>query len=154
MPNKHILYIELKSGFGHNGPAWIAEVTYSKSGQTIYFDNKALKKLKIPGISCNHFDIETGEEYWVSGFKKNGQDRHIFGSGSVMIDQDIVNEYLANVDFNKLDDNHFQIIELDKQFDKTRFNQLENNPKTYNPEDYPEYQYWFWDRNKRKLILQ
>ncbi len=81
-----IRYIENKSA-GYDGPAWIGYVEFSKSGQTVYFNNKALKKLKVPGISGNHFDIETGEEYWVSGVKKNGQDRHYMGSGKIMIDQ-------------------------------------------------------------------
>ena len=56
-----ILYIENKSE-GHTGSAWIGFVEFSKSGQTVYFDNKAFKKLKVTGISGNHFDIETGEE--------------------------------------------------------------------------------------------
>ena len=65
---RKILYIENKS-YGHHGPAWIGFVEFSKSGQTVYFDNKALKTQKA-GINANHFDIETGEEYWVSGIKK------------------------------------------------------------------------------------
>lgn len=59
-----IMYIENKSK-GHHGLAWISFAEFSKSGQTVYFDGKALKKLKNPGINANHFDIETGEEYWV-----------------------------------------------------------------------------------------
>ncbi len=45
-----IRYIENKSA-GYDGPAWIGYVEFSKSGQTVYFNNKALKKLKVPGIS-------------------------------------------------------------------------------------------------------
>ncbi|WP_219909591.1 hypothetical protein [Flavobacterium magnum] len=41
-----VMYIENKTE-GHHGPAWIGKVEFSKSGQTVYFDNKALKKLKI-----------------------------------------------------------------------------------------------------------
>ena len=81
-----IMYIENKS-YGHHGPAWIGLVEFSKSGQTVYFNNKALKKLKNPGTYGNHFDIETGEEYWVSGVKKNGQDRHWCGGGKIMLDK-------------------------------------------------------------------
>ena len=57
-----IIYIENKS-FSHHEPAWIGFVEFSKSGQTVYFNGKALKKLKNPGINANHIDIETGEEY-------------------------------------------------------------------------------------------
>ena len=72
---RQLTYIELKTGYSDNGPAWIGLVEFSKTGQTLYFDNKALKKQKIPGSNSNHYDIETGDEYWVSGIKKNGQDR-------------------------------------------------------------------------------
>ena len=56
--NKEILYIELKTGFSHNGPAWIGVIEFSKSKQTVYFDGKALKKFKSPGINANYYDIE------------------------------------------------------------------------------------------------
>ena len=93
---REIRYIELKSGFSDDGPAWIAEVTYSKSGQTVYFNDMALKKRKTPGVwGGNHYDIETGEEYWVSGVKKKGEDRHWAGGGRILVDKDIVDEYLT-----------------------------------------------------------
>lgn len=45
------------------------------------------------GDGGNHFDAETGEEWWVSGVKKNRQDRHPAGTGVVDIDDDAVEEY-------------------------------------------------------------
>jgi hypothetical protein len=39
-----IRYIELKSGYHDDGPAWIARVLVSKSGRTVYFNGKALKR--------------------------------------------------------------------------------------------------------------
>jgi hypothetical protein len=66
-----IMYIELKSGYEDNGPAWIGKVYYSKSGKTIYFSGKAFQSLKGSGIGGNYFDIETSEHYWISGIKKN-----------------------------------------------------------------------------------
>src|SRR5262245_5530489 len=39
-------YIELKSGYADNGPAWIANVSISKTGRTIYFNGRALKRTK------------------------------------------------------------------------------------------------------------
>ncbi len=68
-------YIELKSGYSDNGPAWIARVTLSRSGRTVYVNGKALKRASAGMISGNHFDLETGEEYWVSGIKRDGLDR-------------------------------------------------------------------------------
>lgn len=75
-------YIELKTGHAHNGPAWIAKVDYSKSGKTIYFNGRALKG-NGHGVCV---DVETQEIYWVSGIKKNGQDRHWAGNGKIQID--------------------------------------------------------------------
>ena len=119
-------YIELKSGFGNNGPAWIGEVAFSKSGRTIYFNGKALKNTKAMGIEGgNHYDIETGEEYWVSGIKKNGQDRHYLGSGKIMIDRKIVNKYLKIVDLNILNQKDFELVEI-QPTDKQKSAKLEN----------------------------
>jgi len=140
------MYIENKSA-GHHGPAWIGVVEFSKSGQTVYFNNKALKKLKNPGIYGNHFDIETGEEYWVSGIKKNGQNRHWCGSGKIMIDKNSVDEYLKMVDFNTLDENYFTVVEFIKT-DKNRFNKIENTEVELRNESRIT---WYWDNNKRKF---
>lgn len=103
-----IKYIELKSGYADNGPAWIARVTFSKTGQTIYFNGKTLKKGIY--ISGNYRDIETGDEYWVSGVKKNGMDRHWAGSGKVMIHQDTVEEYLDITNAKSINSSKFEII--------------------------------------------
>ena len=61
-----IKYIELKTGFADNGPAWIGKVEFSKSGKTIYFNGPAFKG-NGHGVSS---DLETGEIYWISGVKK------------------------------------------------------------------------------------
>lgn len=143
-----IMYIENKS-FGHHGSAWIGFVEFSKSGQTIYFDDKALKKLKKPGINANHFDIETGEEYWVSGIKKNGHSRHQFGGGKIMIDRNSIDEYLKLVDFNNLDEKYFEIVEFSRT-DKNRLKEIENTETEFRDRSYRA---TFYDNNKRKLIF-
>ena len=120
-----IKYIELKSGFGDNGPAWIGMAEFSKSGRTVYFNGKALKNSNAQGIAGNYFDIENGDEYWVSGIKKNGTDRHWTGGGKIMIDKNIVELYLSLVDFNVVDKNRFELTEI-KTTEKQRFAELEN----------------------------
>jgi hypothetical protein len=119
-----IMYIENKSE-GHSGSAWIGYAEFSKSGQTLYFDNKALKKLKTTGISGNHFDLETGEEYWISGIKKNGEDRHKYGGGKVMLDKDCIEEYLKLINAESIDERKYIIVEIQKT-EKIRFNEIEN----------------------------
>ncbi|SHF17096.1 hypothetical protein SAMN05443633_103156 [Chryseobacterium arachidis] len=142
------MYLENKSE-GHTGSAWIGFVEFSKSGQTVYFNGKAFKKLKNPGISGNHFDIETGEEYWISGVKKNGQDRHWCGGGKIMIDTNCIEEYLKLVDFNVIDERNFIIIKSIKT-NKSKFNRLENAETEFKDESRSAS---YWENNRRKLIL-
>jgi hypothetical protein len=102
-------YIELKSDLGHCGPAWIARVELSKSKATVYFNGRAIRRAKGGGISGNYFDIESGEEYWVSGVKKNGEDRHWAGSGHVLVEAAALEEYLQLRGVSVLDPSHYKI---------------------------------------------
>ena len=92
------MYVELKShGGGHddNGPAWIGRVTFSKTRKTIYY---RAKKLQRVSAGCgNHIDIETGEVYWISGPKKNGEDRYPWAGERVQIDEDVREEYWTEI---------------------------------------------------------
>jgi hypothetical protein len=90
---RELRYVELKTGFSGNGPASIGWVTFSKSGRTIYYRDRTLRRIPRGSFSANHFDIETGDEYWISGVKRDGQDRHWAGSGPVAIDEDAKEEY-------------------------------------------------------------
>jgi hypothetical protein len=63
------------------GPAEIGEVTYSQTGRTLYFEGKSFRRIR--GASGNHVCLETGDEYWISGVKKRGSNRHWAGGGPV-----------------------------------------------------------------------
>ncbi|MEX2205122.1 MAG: hypothetical protein WEF50_02735 [Myxococcota bacterium] len=89
------MYIELKSGHGNSGPARIGRVSFSKTGQTVYYNGKTFRRAKGGGIAGNFLDVDTGEEYWISGVKKDRSDRHWAGSGAVEIDDDAHDEYFA-----------------------------------------------------------
>ena len=93
-----IMFIELKThdgGHDDHGPAWISRVTFSKTGKMIYWRDKKLQRGNV--VDANHFDVETGDDYWVSGPKKNGQDRHPCGGGKVRIDPDARDEYWTEI---------------------------------------------------------
>ena len=69
-------------------------------------DEVDFEKTKLIGLSVSckehkdvtlYFDVKTGEEYWISGPKKNGQDRHWAGSGPVEIDPDVAEEYWKDI---------------------------------------------------------
>lgn len=124
-----IKYLELKSGYDHNGPAWIAKVRPSKTGKTIYFNNKALKKLKRASARGNYYDLETGEYYWISGGKKNGEDRHWAGAGVIFVEQGVVATYLEEVDFSQLLPSVHQVIPDLPLPSIERFKLLENEPQ-------------------------
>ena len=91
------MYIELTTGYDNNGPARIGRVSFSKTGKTLYYGDKVFERIKRGGVQGNHRDVETGEEYWISGIKKNREDRHWAGGGPVEIDDDVREEYLRMV---------------------------------------------------------
>lgn len=88
-----LTYVELKSGYNDNGPAWIGQGMYNRTGLTLYFNGRVFKKGPA-GSEGNYFDLETGEHYWISGVKKKGGDRHWAGSGAIAIDEAVVEAYL------------------------------------------------------------
>ncbi|WP_395060205.1 hypothetical protein [Flavobacterium sp.] len=170
-----IVYVEIKTGTNHNGKAWIGKCFFSKSGQTIYFNGKVLQKGQ--GISSNYFDVENGNGYWISGVKKNGEDRHKFGSGLIEIDEIIIEDYLKIIGETELQKNKFKIVNLnnvpakekateilnekyDSEFDiSIRFkkkpsdlteNELENLIKYYNEIDLHE----MYKKNRKLYIEQ
>lgn len=123
-----LLYVELKSGHGDSGPAWIGKARVSKSGRTLYFNGLALKSANGAGISGNYVDTVTAEEYWVSGVKKNQQDRHWAGSGIVMVDETVVDEYLAFTGLRELDPSRFKVVQFDHS-DVAAQNHLRENAR-------------------------
>jgi hypothetical protein len=125
------MYIELKTGYTDDGPAWIGYVEFSKTKRTAYFNGKAFKHAG----KGYYGDVETKENYWISGVKKNGEDRHRFGKGKIMIDKTIVDEYLSLVDFDELKSNKFELVEIEKT-DIQKFNKLVNEKIT------PGYDYY------------
>lgn len=102
MIDADLIYVDLKTGYNDNGPAWIGFAGYSKTGATLYFNGKAFKSLKGLGISANYYEVETDHQYWISGVKRNGWDRHWAGGGSVQIDGIAIEQYLAETGFSEL----------------------------------------------------
>lgn len=91
------MYIENKSAEnatvpGLVGVARIGRVTFSKTGRTVYYSGKSFRSLKGRGFKANFYDVESGEEYWISGPKKNGADG-LYGPRPTPIDPDVREEY-------------------------------------------------------------
>lgn len=119
-----LVYVELKSGYGHNGPAWIGYGTYNRTGNTLYFNGQILRKGS--GISGNYYDFDTLDEYWVSGVKKNGGDRHGYGCGKINIDSDAVADYLALRNIKELPPTLYTVISLIKTIRKEHHTNMSN----------------------------
>ena len=73
---RRLMYVENKDRDIDGVAARIVYVTFSKSGRTIYYRGRELNATGPRGIRGNFADWEAGEEYWISGPKKNGQDTH------------------------------------------------------------------------------
>ena len=90
--NSRIMYIECKAG-GLTGDAVIGRVTFSKTGKTIYYKDKKFQTLKGRGFKSNYCEVVSGDDYWISGPKKNGDDRLYGERIPTLIDEDIREEY-------------------------------------------------------------
>ncbi len=121
-----LLYIEIKSGAGDRGSAWIGLAKMSKSGRTVYFNGRALQRAVGGGISGNHFCVETGAEYWISGPKKNGEDRHWAGGGAVLVERRAVEPYLALRGLDQLNAKLHPVTDDIRETDIAKFTKLEN----------------------------
>ena len=88
---RELMYIENKDGEIDGVPARIGWVTFSKTKRTIYYRGKSLQRGNV--IRGNHFDVDTGEEYWISGIKQRGSNSHPAKPVEVSVDDDAIDEY-------------------------------------------------------------
>ena len=92
-----IMYVECTVGSLHRGRASIRRVRFSRTGRTIYIGGMGLTSRRGSGIVGNYINPETGIEYWISGPKKNGQDRHWAGGGPVYVEAGVQEEYWRDI---------------------------------------------------------
>src|SRR5690349_19797579 len=68
-----------------------------KTSRTVEYRGRKFQKAK-GGDKWNHFDVETGEHYWISGPRRDGQDRlYPQSSRPVEIDEDVHKEYWTTI---------------------------------------------------------
>jgi hypothetical protein len=102
MPAPRIMYFENKSGSSPGSdpglvrPARIGRVSFSKTGRSLYYNGKTFRSLSGAGFKANFYDVESGEHYWISGPKKNGEDG-LYGPRPTPIDQDVREEYWTKI---------------------------------------------------------
>lgn len=87
-----IMYVEAKPGL--TGPGRIVRVQLSKTGRTVYYQGLAFLPSKS-GYKWNYFEVTTGEHYWISRCRKDGQDS--LYPAIIQIDEDVREEYWRNI---------------------------------------------------------
>ena len=90
-----IMYFESKAD-GLMGPAVIGRVYSSKSGKTLYYKGLRFQSLKGEGWKAN-YEVESGDHYWISGPRKDENNRLYGGNKDVSIDRDVLDEYEAMI---------------------------------------------------------
>jgi hypothetical protein len=94
--NPRIMYVESKAG-GLVGQARIGRVSYSRTFGTLYYAGRAFQSLKGTGFKANYFEVETGDHYWISGPRHDGEDRLYVSNLPVEIDEDVREEYWTKI---------------------------------------------------------
>lgn len=92
---KRVMWIEHKVGDGLAGPARIGWVLVKDKGKRLEYGDKIFRTLRGSGFKANYYDIETKEEYWISGCRKDGRDA--LYNTTVEIDEDALYEYWINI---------------------------------------------------------
>ena len=121
---RELKYIELKTGYSDDGPAWIGYVKTSASGRTVYFNDRAFQSLR--GGRGSYFDVESGEEYWISGIKKRGSNRHPSGRGKIVVDRRAVGELLDKKGWSELPYDLYEVADIVDKFPVERISALLN----------------------------
>ncbi len=93
---ERIMYIENKT-HSLSGEAQVGRVRFSKTGKTLYYNGRTFQSLKGSGFKANYYDVETGEQFWISGCKKDGSDRLYGERIPVKIDADVREEYWTRI---------------------------------------------------------
>ncbi len=88
-----IMWIERKEGLA--GPARIGRVTFSKTLKSIHYAGKTFQSLTGRASKANYYDVDSGEEYWISGCRKDGRDA--LYNTSVEVDEDVREEYWSKI---------------------------------------------------------
>jgi len=88
------MWIENKDG-GLVGPARIGWVAVKDRGKRLEYGGKVFRSLNGRGFKSNFYDMATGEEYWISGCRKDGRDA--LYNTDAEIDSDALQEYWVNI---------------------------------------------------------
>jgi hypothetical protein len=69
----------------------------SRTRRTLYYRGQRFQSLKGAGFKSNYYDVDTREDYWISGPKRDGSDRLHSEQTPVEIDEDVREEYWREI---------------------------------------------------------
>jgi hypothetical protein len=92
MPDR-VVFVQLKTGYPTDqGPCWICRARFTKTWQSVQFHGRTLRRQQT--VYGNFVDVESGEEWWVSGPKRDRTDARYSGQQPV-VDDEVRAEYEA-----------------------------------------------------------
>lgn len=91
---KRVMYVQLKTGHDvDRGPSWIGWVDFNRSWGTARYRGRVLRR--HPGMhDANFYDVDTEEEFWISGPKRDQSDTR-YGPATTEVDDDAQEVYEA-----------------------------------------------------------
>lgn len=92
------MYVQLKTGFPTDrGPAWIDWVEFTRTWRTARFQGRTLRRVTgtyRANFDSNFYDVDNGEEFWVSGPKRDRTDGR-YGSQPPQVSAEASEHYEA-----------------------------------------------------------
>jgi len=92
------MYLQLKTGYtADRGPAWIAFVRFTRTWRTAYVHGRTLRRVTgapQANFDSNFYDVDTGEEFWMSGPKRDRTDGR-YSNQQPLVDDDARERYEA-----------------------------------------------------------
>src|SRR5689334_14257277 len=86
----------------------------------------------------NYVDMETGESFWISGVKKNGEDRHWAGSGKILVEAAALSDYLKATGAKTLNRSRCDVTDAIRPTDIKKLSELANALGKGDPDDSEE----------------
>jgi hypothetical protein len=92
-----VMFVQLKTGHDiDQGPAWISVVRFSRTWKSALWHGKTLRRTKCM-FDANFYDVDTDEEYWMSGPHRDQRDVR-YSTVRPTIDDDARDAYEAFLD--------------------------------------------------------
>jgi hypothetical protein len=88
------MWIEYK-GEGIVGPARIGWVEVKERGKKLIYRERSFRSLRGRGFKSNYYDVDTRQEYWITGCRKDG--RNALYNTEVEVDEDALEEYWVGI---------------------------------------------------------